>query len=47
MAAQPLVRDSYDNPIETYEINLGSVYLFEAIRSFILNKGNLIRTVIM
>ncbi|NLW48195.1 MAG: CDP-glucose 4,6-dehydratase, partial [Firmicutes bacterium] len=33
MAAQPLVRDSYKNPVETYEINvMGTVHLFEAIR---------------
>ena len=34
MAAQPLVRDSYKNPVETYEINvMGTVNLFEAIRN--------------
>lgn len=33
MAAQPLVRESYLNPVDTYEINtLGTVYLLEAIR---------------
>lgn len=33
MAAQPLVRASYKDPIETYETNvMGSVYLFEAIK---------------
>ena len=33
MAAQPLVRESYKNPIETYAINImGTVNLFEAIR---------------
>ncbi len=33
MAAQPLVRDSYKNPGETYEINvMGTVNIFEAIR---------------
>ena len=33
MAAQPLVRDSYKNPIETYTTNvIGTVNLFEAIR---------------
>lgn len=32
MAAQPLVRDSYKNPVETYEINvMGTVNLFEAV----------------
>ncbi len=34
MAAQPLVRDSYKNPVETYEINvMGTVNLFEAVRA--------------
>lgn len=33
MAAQPLVRYSYDNPVETYATNvMGTVHLFEAIR---------------
>jgi len=33
MAAQPLVRESYRNPRETFEINvMGTVNLFEAIR---------------
>jgi len=33
MAAQPLVRASYENPIETYSVNvLGTVTLLEAIR---------------
>ena len=33
MAAQPLVRYSYKNPIETYSTNvMGTVHLFEAIR---------------
>lgn len=33
MAAQPLVRDSYKNPAETYSINvMGTVNLFEAVR---------------
>jgi len=33
MAAQPLVRESYKNPVETYEINvMGTVNLFEAVR---------------
>ncbi len=33
MAAQPLVRDSYKVPAETYEINvMGTVNLFEAVR---------------
>jgi CDP-glucose 4,6-dehydratase len=33
LAAQPLVRHSYDQPVETFEVNvLGTVHLFEAIR---------------
>ncbi|KRE46311.1 CDP-glucose 4,6-dehydratase [Paenibacillus sp. Soil522] len=33
MAAQPIVRESYQYPVETYEINvLGTVYLLESIR---------------
>lgn len=33
MAAQPLVRKSYENPVETYAINvMGTVNLFEAVR---------------
>lgn len=33
MAAQPLVRESYRNPVETYEVNvIGTVKLFEAAR---------------
>lgn len=34
MAAQPLVRESYKNPVETYSINvMGTVNLFEAVRA--------------
>lgn len=34
MAAQPLVRESYQNPVFTYETNvMGTIHLFEAIRS--------------
>lgn len=34
MAAQPLVRYSYENPVETYMTNvMGTVHLFEAVRS--------------
>jgi CDP-glucose 4,6-dehydratase len=34
MAAQPLVRQSYANPVETYETNvMGTVHLLEAARS--------------
>jgi CDP-glucose 4,6-dehydratase len=33
MAAQPLVRDSYKNPIDTYSVNvMGTVNLLEAVR---------------
>ena len=33
LAAQPLVRDSYKNPIDTYSINvMGTVHLLEAVR---------------
>ncbi len=33
MAAQPLVRDSYKEPVETYDINvMGTVHLLEAVR---------------
>ena len=34
MAAQPLVRYSYQNPVETYEVNvMGTVNLLEAVRN--------------
>lgn len=34
LAAQPLVRESYQDPVTTYETNvLGTVYLLEAVRS--------------
>lgn len=34
MAAQPLVRKSYDNPIETYQTNvMGTVHIMEAART--------------
>lgn len=34
MAAQPLVRHSYDNPVETYSTNvMGTVHILEAIRA--------------
>jgi CDP-glucose 4,6-dehydratase len=33
MAAQPIVRDSYKNPVETYAVNvMGTVHLLEAVR---------------
>ncbi|MEJ8545133.1 CDP-glucose 4,6-dehydratase [Brevibacillus borstelensis] len=47
MAAQPLVRESYQSPAETYEMNaLGTVYLLEAVRS-LSTKGKRIRSVII
>lgn len=37
MAAQPLVRDSYHHPVETYEINvMGTIHVLEAVKG--LNK---------
>lgn len=34
LAAQPLVRYSYDQPVETYAVNvMGTVYLLEAVRA--------------
>lgn len=40
LAAQPLVRSSYENPIATYETNvIGTLNVFEAVRT-ILNKNN-------
>jgi CDP-glucose 4,6-dehydratase len=46
MAAQPLVRVSYENPIETYEINvMGTANLFEAIR-IANSKNNRIKAVL-
>jgi CDP-glucose 4,6-dehydratase len=34
LAAQPLVRHSYENPVETYEVNvMGVVHLLEAVRT--------------
>jgi CDP-glucose 4,6-dehydratase len=40
MAAQPLVRDSYKIPVETYAVNvMGTVNLFEAVRACRSVKG--------
>ena len=34
MAAQSLVKESYQNPVETYEVNvMGTVHLLEAVRN--------------
>ena len=42
MAAQPLVRESYKNPVETYDINvMGLINLFEAVR-----KSKTVRSVV-
>ncbi|KQU17355.1 CDP-glucose 4,6-dehydratase [Bacillus sp. Leaf13] len=39
LAAQPIVRASYQDPIYTYETNvMGTIYLFEAIRLAVNNK---------
>ncbi len=39
MAAQPIVRASYQNPIETYETNvMGTIHLFEAVRKAVDRK---------
>jgi CDP-glucose 4,6-dehydratase len=46
MAAQPLVRASYLNPVETFEINvMGTVKLLEAVRNAV-HKGIPIKAVI-
>lgn len=42
MAAQPLVRTSYEQAAETYEINvMGTVFLLEAIRKAVKNGGRI------
>lgn len=46
MAAQPLVRRSYDDPVETYETNvLGTLHLMEAVRSAVA-KGIPVKAVL-
>lgn len=41
MAAQPLVRESYQNPVETFETNvMGTVNLLEATRKLTLHTKN-------
>ncbi len=46
MAAQPLVRASYQNPVETYETNvMGTVHLLEAVR-LAVQKGISIKAVV-
>jgi CDP-glucose 4,6-dehydratase len=45
MAAQPLVRYSYSNPVETYETNvMGTVHLLEAVRKIKSIKATVIVT---
>lgn len=52
MAAQPIVRDSYMNPVNTYETNvMGTVNLLEAVRKYYekekrLNGNCLIKSVV-
>jgi CDP-glucose 4,6-dehydratase len=46
MAAQPLVGHSYENPAETYEINvMGTTYLLEAVRKAV-NNGKRIKALV-
>lgn len=45
MAAQPLVRQSYANPIETYEVNvMGTAHILEALRGMHSVKATVIVT---
>lgn len=42
MAAQPLVRESYRKPVETYETNvLGTLYVLEAVRTWNESGGKI------
>ncbi|MEH7548330.1 MULTISPECIES: CDP-glucose 4,6-dehydratase [Bacillaceae] len=46
MAAQPLVGHSYENPVETYEINvMGTTYLLEAVKKAV-NNGKRIKALV-
>lgn len=46
MAAQPLVRDSYNRPVETYETNvLGTLYLLEGVRQ-LKKRGGAVKAVV-
>lgn len=46
MAAQPLVRESYDDPVTTFEVNLmGTVHLLEAVRTAV-SRGSKVSAVI-
>jgi len=45
LAAQPLVRDSYDNPLYTYETNvMGTAHVLESIRQNKIKAGVIITT---
>ncbi|MEH7087286.1 GDP-mannose 4,6-dehydratase, partial [Neobacillus drentensis] len=47
MAAQPLVRESYRNPLLTYETNvMGTVNLLEAVRHHVTRRENQLKVVI-
>ncbi|AJY74192.1 CDP-glucose 4,6-dehydratase [Paenibacillus beijingensis] len=42
MAAQPIVRESYQHPLDTYEINvMGTVNLLEAVREMAASNGRI------
>jgi CDP-glucose 4,6-dehydratase len=48
LAAQPLVRLSYDDPITTYSTNvMGTVNLLEVIRQAALSKGSSVQAVVV
>ena len=48
MAAQPLVRLSYDKPVETYETNfMGTVHVLDAIREYSIQTNNRIAAVMI
>lgn len=48
MAAQPLVRLSYDKPVETFETNLmGTIHLLDAIRKYSIKTNNRIAAVMI
>ena len=48
MAAQPLVRLSYEQPVETYETNfMGTVHVLDAIREYSIRTNNRIAAVMI
>jgi len=48
LAAQPLVLDSYANPLETYDVNvMGTVHLLEAVRKAVVLENRRIKAVIV